>query len=196
MEINNSPIISFFNKRKVLGEEERLFLNEVFEEKELGANETVLEKGGICKYIYFIETGALKTCFLDSNGKEVINGIAIENNFCTSVASFINQSPSTEFIKTIEKTRLIYINFRNFKRLMETYPVYRDIYIKILEDYVSFMTWRLESVLMMTAKERYDSLMKIYPKLFLRISNKEMAEYLGMSAETLSRAKHQQKKEV
>lgn len=193
MEIHHSPIISFFNKRKTLGEEERRFLNEVFEGKEVHGNETVLEKGAICNHIYFIEKGALKTYFLDSNLKEMINGIAIENNFCTSVASFINQTPSTEFIKTIEDSRLIYINFRNFKRLIEAYPVYKDIYIKILEDYLSFMTWRIESISLMTAKERYESLMKIYPKLFLRISNKDMAEYLGMSPETLSRAKHQHK---
>ena len=51
------------------------------------------------------------------------------------------------------------------------------------------MTWRLESLVMMDAKQRYDTLMKIYPKLFLRIRNKDMAEYLGMSAETLSRIK-------
>ena len=103
MEINQSPIISFFNKRKILSEEERRFLNDVFEEKEVDGNETVLEKGAICNHIYFIESGALKTCFLDHYSKEMINGIAIENNFCTSVASFINQTPSTEFIKAIEK---------------------------------------------------------------------------------------------
>lgn len=187
--LTQSPIINYFRKRKTLCEDEIIFLNQVFKKKLIKENEIVLKKGDICNYIFFIEKGILKTYFMNDLGKEAINGIAIENNFCTSIASFINQTPSSENIKALEETQLIYINFRNFKLLIEKFPVYKEIYIKILEDYITFKTWRLESVMLMDSKERYNTLIKIFPKLFLKISNKDMAEYMGMTPETLSRIK-------
>jgi len=186
---NQTALINYLKKRKTLCEDEIMFLNQVFEKKIIKENEILLKKGDICNHIFFIEKGILKTYFTNDLGKEAINGIAIENNFCTSVASFINQTPSSENIKALEETKLIYINFRNFKLLIEKFPVYKDIYIKILEDYITFTTWRLESVMLMDSKERYSTLMKAFPKLFLKISNKDMAEYMGMTPETLSRIK-------
>lgn len=188
MKSDNS-LIQYFNKRLELSTEEINYLDEVFEKKYYSKSEILLNKSEYCKYIYFIEKGCLKTYFINDDEDEAINGIAIDNNFCTSVSSFINQSPSSEIIEAIENTFLMRISFENFQKLVLKFPKFKDIYIKILEDYLTFMTWRIESVMLMNSKERYETLMKIYPKLFLRIPSKILAKYLGMSQETLSRMK-------
>lgn len=189
MSPKTSSIVNYFSKRKNLTIDEINFLDSVFLEKKYIKNEKVVDKDQICNYIFFIQKGVLKTYFIDENNKEAINGIAIDNNFCTSVSSFVNQIPSSEIIEALEDTILIAISFSNFKILTDRYPVYKDIYVKILEDYLTFMTWRIESVMLMDSVERYNTLMRIYPKLFLRVSNHDMAKYLGMSPETLSRIK-------
>lgn len=189
MSPKTSSIVNYFSKRKPITDDEIYFLDSVFIEKKYFKNEIVVKKNQICNDIFFIDIGVLKTYFIDENNKEAINGIAIDNNFCTSVSSFVNQTPSSEIIKALEDTILITISFSDFKELINRYPVYKDIYVKILEDYLTFMTWRIESVMLMDSVERYKTLMKIFPKLFLRVSNHDIAKYLGMSPETLSRIK-------
>ncbi len=179
----------YLMKRNKLNEKEINFLKEVFEKKHYSNRETILKKGNISNYLYFIEKGILNTCFVNEEGKEFINGIAIENNFCTSVASFTHQTPSSEEIIALEDCEIHAISYENFQLLLRTFPIFKEAYIKILHEYLTFMTWRIESVSLLNAKQKYESLMQIYPKLFLRLPNKIMANYLGISQETLSRMK-------
>lgn len=151
--------------------------------------EIILQKGEVCKYLYFVEKGILKTSFVNEDGKEFINGIAIENNFCTSVSSWSSQIPSAEEIVALEDCDIYAISIENFNLLLQKFPIYKEVYIQILHDYLTFMTWRIESVSLLDAKQKYKSLMRIYPKLFLRLHNKVLAQYLGISQETLSRMK-------
>ena len=188
----NKNLLSFqhyFLKRKNLSENEIHFLKDLFERKTYTDKEVVLRKGEICNNLYYVEKGILKTSFLNEDGKEFINGIAIENNFCTSVASYTNQIPSAEEITALEDCEIYAISIENFNLLLQKFPVYKEVYIRILHDYLTFMTWRIESVSLLDARQKYNSLMRIYPKLFLRLPNKVLAQYLGISQETLSRMK-------
>lgn len=180
-------LLEYFNKRVLLSDEETNFLINLFEKKDYGKGELLVENGKVCSNIYFVQEGCLKTYFVKEDGEEAINGIAIENNFCTSVASFVNQVTSVERIEAIEDTSVLAISYENFKILIETYPIFKEVYVKILEDYLTFMTWRIESIMIMNAKERYDTLLKNFPKLIDRLPKKIMAKYLGVSPETLSR---------
>lgn len=68
----------YFLKRKNLHANEVQFLKELFVRKQYSNKEIVLRKGEVCKYLYFVEKGILKTTFFNDDGKEFINGIAIE----------------------------------------------------------------------------------------------------------------------
>jgi len=154
-------------------------------------NEILISKGDICRYTYFICKGAIRTYFITDDGQEATRYIALENQFITTIHSFISQSPTNEFIQATEETELLSISYTDFKKVISETSLARDLYIKQLE--VAYMTnhWRLECFLKMGARERYAFLLKTNPALIQRLSNKIVASYLGITQESLSRLKAQ-----
>ncbi len=162
-----------------------------FKEKIVKKNETLILKGDTCRYTYFVCKGSVRAYFIDDEGQEATRYIAFENQFITTIHSFISQTPTNEFIEATEKAVLLEISYGDFKRITEETSLARDLYKRQLE--VAYMTnhWRLESFLKMSAKQRYDFLLQTNPAIIQRLSNKIVASYLGITQESLSRIKAQ-----
>ena len=162
-----------------------------FKEKSVKKNEILISKGDVCRYTYFISKGSVRAYFIDNDGKESTRYIAIENQFITTIHSFISQTPTNEFIQATEQAELLQISHADFKTIIEETTLGRDLYTNQLE--VAYQTnhWRLESFLKMSAKQRYDFLIETNPAIIQRLSNKIVASYLGITQESLSRLKAQ-----
>ncbi len=162
-----------------------------FIEKTVKKNETLISKGDICRYTYFVCKGSVRAYFIDDDGQEATRYIALENQFITTIHSFISQTPTNEFIEATEQAELLQISYSDFKKITEETTLGRDLYNKQLE--VAYITnhWRLESFLKMSAKQRYDFLLQTNPSIIQRLSNKIVASYLGITQESLSRIKAQ-----
>ena len=154
-------------------------------------NETLISKGDICRYAYFVCKGSVRAYFIDDDGREATRYIALENQFITTIHSFISQTPTNEFIETTEQADLLQISYSEFKRIIEETTLARDLYNQQLEIAYTTNHWRLESFLKMSAKQRYDFLLQTNPAIIQRLSNKIVASYLGITQESLSRIKAQ-----
>ena len=66
-----------------------------FIEKTVIKNETLISKGDICRYTYFVCKGSVRAYFIDDDGHEATRYIALENQFITTIHSFISQTPTT-----------------------------------------------------------------------------------------------------
>jgi CRP-like cAMP-binding protein len=53
----------------------------------------------------------------------------------------------------------------------------------------SFQNKKIEALVTLSAKERYEQLLEEHPALTQKLSNRVLASYLDMSQETLSRLK-------
>lgn len=152
-------------------------------------NEILVQYDQVCKYYYFINKGCIRLFTTTKEGADSSRYFAFEGNFATALPSFIDQKPANEYLQTIEKSELLCIHRRDFYYLTETIPEFAKIYTEILELGFIIAQKRIYGFQGFDALEKVKWLIEYQPKLLLRVSNKMVASYLGVSPSTLSRIK-------
>ncbi|HRG52444.1 MAG TPA: Crp/Fnr family transcriptional regulator [Bacteroidia bacterium] len=160
-----------------------------FKSRSLKKNEVLIAAGETCKEFYFIQSGCIRTYFITKQGQEKTRYIMMEPSIGTALTSFISQKPSFEFVDALEKTEILFITHSDFFRLVDEVPAWKNFYLKIMEMAYSYQNRKIESLVTLSAKERYDQLIYENPKIIQRVSNKVLASYLDIKQETLSRLK-------
>lgn len=160
-----------------------------FKPKSVTKNGILLHEGNICKEFYFIQSGCLRTYFIDKNGSEKTRYVMLDNHIGTALTSFLSQKRSFEFIEALEYTELLVITHSDFYRLNKEIDNWKVFYQRILEMAYSFQNRKIEQLVTLTAKQRYDTILKENPILIQRLSNRVLASYLDIREETLSRLK-------
>jgi len=152
-------------------------------------NEQILREGETCTAFYFVQKGSIRTYFIDKKGNERTRYIMLDNWIGTALTSFISQQPSLECIEAMEDSELLFISHKDFFELNEQLSNWKRFYQRILEMAYAFQNKKIESLVTLSAKERYQQVLEENPALIQRVSNKVLASYLDINPETLSRLK-------
>jgi CRP-like cAMP-binding protein len=152
-------------------------------------NQVLIHYDEAADYYYFVNKGAVRLFTINAEGQELSRYFAFEGTFVTALPSFIDRQPAKEYLQTIEPSELLRIKRANFYYLVRTVPVFAAIYTEILE--MGFITaqQRIYGFQGDDALSKVRWVIKNQPKLLLRVSNKMVASYLGISPSTLSRIK-------
>ena len=161
----------------------------LFKRKQVAANTLLLSAGEISGELYFVDQGCLRTYYFTRQGHEKTRYVAFDMSIVTSLSSFISQKPSFEFIDALENSQLYAISHSDFYQLEKEVPVWAAFYKKLLEMAYLYQNKRIESLVSLSAKERYEQLLSESPHFVQRLSNKHLASYLDVRQETLSRLK-------
>jgi CRP-like cAMP-binding protein len=172
-----------------LTEEQWAFVFKHFKPKITKRNEVLLEKGKTSQYIYFVVKGCIRIFLISDDGQESTRILIFEGMFGTAFPSFVLRQPSAAAIQSVEASEILMISYDDFQTLLREVPGWEKMYRLTLEKGYIESILRIESLISMDAKERYNILMASNPKLILRLPNKIVADYLGISQETLSRLK-------
>ena len=150
-------------------------------------NEFLKIKGSIDTNLYYIVSGSLRIFVLDDYVEQTIR-FGYKENLIVSLDSFFTGSPSNLYIQAIKKTVVKIVTKKQINIFLEK-ENNQNLWTKILENLVVQQMEREIDILTNSPKERYERDLKRSPQLFQEIPNRHIANYLRMSAETLSRLK-------
>lgn len=153
----------------------------------IGRNEFLKVKGSIDTNIYYVENGSLRVFILDEYEEQTIR-FGYKENLIVSLDSFLTGKPSDFFIQAIKKTTVKVVTKQQIDIFFKT-AVNSNLWTNILERLILQQMEREVDLLTNSPKERYQRVLKRSPQLFQEIPNRYIANYLRMSAETLSRLK-------
>jgi len=172
-----------------LSDQQWAFVLSRIKAKKTKRNEILLEKGEVSRHLYFVVKGCLRIFLIDDTGNESTRFLIFDGRFGTAFPSFTLQQPSAAAIQTIEASEILMIHYNDYQTLLNEVPGWeRMTRLGLERDYIDSIL-RIESLISMDARQRYQILIEKNPKLIQRLPNKIVADYLGISQETLSRLK-------
>ncbi len=184
--MNIEPLNSYFSRHLPLDEREVDFLKTVFTEKRVRRRQYLLQEGDVCHLNSFVVEGCFRMYMVDEQGKEHNLQFATENWWILDMESFYFGKPSRLNIEAIENSIVYQIRKEDQFNLFIDYPKFNRIFRVLSENALIANQKRVLQNISSTAEERYLDFLNQYPQLFNRISNAQIASYIGVTPEFLS----------
>lgn len=184
--VQNISLINYLNSFIPLTEEEITDLNQRVKPRIIKRRQFILSSGEVCKHYNFITEGCFKMYKVDESAKEHNLHFAVENQWITDIGSFHSGQPSQLYIEAVEPSTILQISKEDLLHFYEQSIKFNRIFRVIVENEFVHLQNRLLQTISTTAEQRYLEFIERYPNLFNRISNVQIASYLGITPEFLS----------
>lgn len=145
-------------------------------------------EGKICEHMYFVVKGAVKSYYIKNDSK-VCEWFRFENDFFTSVDSFLGKIPAVTNFEALEDTELLTIHYTAYQQHYIDFPELERFGRFIAEKYYHKNLIRLKYFQFQSVDEKYRQLLQMEPHLLNRVSLGNIASYLGTTQESLNRAR-------
>mgnify|MGYP002785428998 CR=1 FL=1 len=159
--------------------------------KRLRKKQFLLQEGEVCHYECFVNSGCLRHYYLSANGQQHIMQFAVADWWIGEQSSFLTNEPSKYFIDVLEDAEVLLISKTELETLYARVPKFERFFrIAFQNSYVALQR-RILAGLNQTAEERYLDFINRYPDIEQKVPQHQLAAYLGIKPESLSRIRKQ-----
>lgn len=184
-------LISSIEKHINLTEKEKEQFLSLLQVKKVRKKQYFLQEGEVCKHNAFVNKGCLRSYIVDNNGFEHILQFAIEGWWVGDIMSFKNGTPSTQNIDALEDTEVLMLTKETQQELFDKCSKFERYFRIIMENSLIAHQTRILENISLPAMDRYKNFAKRYPAFIQRLPQTQIASYLGITPEFLSKIRHQ-----
>jgi CRP/FNR family transcriptional regulator, anaerobic regulatory protein len=185
--MHHELLLQNIGKHISLNEEEKEQVVSFFKWKKLKKKQFLLHEGDIQKQAAFVTAGCMRSYSIDKNGFEHVLQFAPPGWWIGDMRSYINQQPGILSIDAIDESDILLILKTDLDKLYPAVPKLERLFRILAENSLATYQHRLIDNLSLSAMERYNNFCRLYPSLIEYLPQKQIASYIGVTPEFLSK---------
>jgi len=158
-------------------------------EKNVQKGEIILKDNSSKKIQIFVASGCLRAFFKTENGKDHTLQFATKNWWISDYMTLFNKQESILGIESLSHSKIMILNQSELEKLYSKFPHFGLANRMNLQNRIASLQKRIFGLLTMTAKEKYEQFIKDYDVFEKVIPNYQIASFLGITPESLSRVR-------
>lgn len=179
-------IETFLQQFTVLTEAERHEIGAKLNVQQFKKRTILQEIGKIPKHCFFVLEGCVRQYEI-IEGVEKVTDFYTEKHAVISSQSYAEQVPSDFFLECVEDSYLLVGEPEHDQKMIVEFPILREITFQVMEDDWLRVKANLSAFKLSSPEERYTTFLEKRADLMNRVSNAQIASYLGIRPESLSR---------
>lgn len=148
----------------------------------------ILQEGDVSKAFYFMLSGCVRL-FYSAEGEDRTAFFYTKEDFVTAFESYKYETPTNQNFECLEDTEVVCITRVVAKDILTKFPKFEFLARGMIEEELILYHDMVSSFVMLSPEQRYQKLLEKNTDLFQRIPQRQIATYLGIKPESLSRIK-------
>lgn len=191
LEIAQRQLADYINQKVPLTPEETKMVVESYELFHLKKKEYFLKEGDNCKFQGFVVAGTFRVFYTDQKMLEHVLYFGFKDWWVGDVASFTADAPSGINVQAMEDSWVLGVNRERMDEVFEKVPKMERLFRIITQRTLAVLQKRLFLTVSASAEDRYKELLQRHPGIEQLVPQHQIASYLGILPESLSRMKKQ-----
>lgn len=179
-------VSEYIQKRAPLSLEQALDFESRFVAKSAKSGEYIIEEGEVCRKILFLQKGCIAMIY-ERDHKSFIKDFIFKNDFASVYESVLSKAPARYSLKAVNDCQFQSISLNALEKAYQEIPILKTVAAKLTESAYLNVTKRLESLITLSAEQRYLDLLEQRSNLLSEVPLYLIASYLGITDVALSR---------